>query len=692
MRSFFVILVAQRCNSLGRKSRQKRLADPTRQLPSAAANGADGPGGRRRVLLSLSCVGGLLLVVVSLFLAKRSLSVSDQHRSADVFDLRPSEEPAHDGSPKDADVGHAARTEIHFELPEGVRHRVDEVVKQEQPAASDWATEVWADAAGNQLQQLQRAIEGTKKDRADAAAKIASDQFSCALPGPADLKEVFHQGPIRVARLPKTYLDGPAAIQNDPGGARRLAETLDQLADALGPGEARHAKFKLFRIEAADREVTARVRYESNNHDSRSGQQHTATWLCRWVASSSVDSLRLDSISVESFEQVQIDIPDGRMFVDGTAAVLEKNASYSQQMVIGIDRWVKQLSREFTGQFGHHGLAVADVNGDGLDDIYVCEAGGLPNRLYLQQSDGTARDVSAEAGVDLLDESVGALFLDLDNDGDQDLVVGTEPGLQIAENDGTGQFTWRVMLDVNTDSFSLASADYDSDGQLDLYVCGYNVRKQDPTQRGLPFPVPYHDARNGGRNLLLRNEGRFEFRDVTAQTGLDHNNSRFSMAAAWEDFDGDGDLDLYVANDFGRNNLYQNDGGVFSDIAESAGVEDHGSGMSVAWGDVNGDGRFDLYVGNMFSAAGNRVTYQRRFATGRQNETVEQLRRMARGNTLFINRSVDDKASFIDQSMESDVWLGRWAWSSPFTDFTNDGWLDVVVANGYVTNDRKDDL
>jgi hypothetical protein len=164
------------------------------------------------------------------------------------------------------------------------------------------------------------------------------------------------------------------------------------------------------------------------------------------------------------------------------------------------------------------------------------------------------------------------------------------------------------------------------------------------------------------------------------------------MAAAWEDFDNDGDLDVYVANDFGRNNLYRNDHGRFVDTAAAASVEDHGSGMSVAWGDVDRDGRFDLYVGNMFSAAGNRVTYQRRFTGGRSTDAVEQLRRMARGNTLFMNRTDAKEAAFVDESIEAAVWLGRWAWASQFADLNNDGWPDLVVANGYVTNDDKDDL
>ena len=125
--------------------------------------------------------------------------------------------------------------------------------------------------------------------------------------------------------------------------------------------------------------------------------------------------------------------------------------------------------------------------------------------------------------------------------------------------------------------------------------------------------MPYHDANNGVRNYLLENHGSWEFRDVTAQVGLEQNNRRFSYAASWEDFDNDGDPDLYVANDFGRNNLYRNDSGRFVDVAGQAGVEDISAGMSVTWGDYNQDGLLDIYISNMFSSAGNRITYQRQF-------------------------------------------------------------------------------
>jgi hypothetical protein len=128
---------------------------------------------------------------------------------------------------------------------------------------------------------------------------------------------------------------------------------------------------------------------------------------------------------------------------------------------------------------------------------------------------------------------------------------------------------------------------------------------------------------------------------------------------------------------------------MFKNVAAAAGVEDHASGMSVSWGDFDRDGWMDLYVSNMFSAAGNRVTYQRRFAAGLEDEMVANVQRMARGNTLFRNQG---DGTFSDESVAQDVTQGRWAWGSQFVDVNNDGRQDLVVANGYVTNEDTGDL
>jgi hypothetical protein len=298
------------------------------------------------------------------------------------------------------------------------------------------------------------------------------------------------------------------------------------------------------------------------------------------------------------------------------------------------------------------------------------------------------RDATEDSGAGYLDWSLAALFVDLDGDGDEDLAVSTDAGILLLANDGEANFARRAVVGMRSQPGHLTAADYDGDGDVDLHVCRY--AGDTSVQLGeRSIPVPYHDANNGGTNALLRNDGEFVFTDATELSGLSQNGTRFSFAAAWEDFDDDGDLDLYVANDFGRNNLYLNENGRFRDIAAAAGVEDISAGMGVTWGDVDGDGRADLHVSNMFSSAGNRIAYQRRFREGTDEETLGAMRRHARGNSLF--RNLGD-GSFEDRSVDSGVTMGRWAWAAEMPDLDLDGRQDLVVMNGFVSNDDTKDL
>jgi hypothetical protein len=178
--------------------------------------------------------------------------------------------------------------------------------------------------------------------------------------------------------------------------------------------------------------------------------------------------------------------------------------------------------------------------------------------------------------------------------------------------------------------------------------------------------------------------------------GLDVNNHRYSFAAAWEDFDNDGDQDLYVANDYGRDNLYRNDSRLttegplqFVDISETAHVENSATGMAISWGDYDRDGWMDVYVGNMWSSAGNRITFQNKFQPDAPPEIKRRYQRLVRGNTLLRNLG---NGGFDDRSAPAGVEVGRWAWGSLFFDMNNDGWEDIIVANGYITTADSGDL
>lgn len=480
-----------------------------------------------------------------------------------------------------------------------------------------------------------------------------------------------------------------APLKASLAGIKGLQEAAEGLRTLFA--DAPEVKFKHYRIEPDEdgKRVWSRARVEakgmSASHPGKA--QVTAEWDFLWTA---LDTPVLQSIEVAAWEHATYRGRTKTLFEDRTATVLGGNRSFREQLLRPTDHWRSRIPRDLgVDVVANHGLALGDVNGDQLDDLYLCMQGGLPNRLYLRNPDGTLTDVSRESGTDWLDYCASALIVDFDNDGDRDLLVGQEWRVLFMENDGNARFQLAFGLGTQSQTFSLAAADIDVDGDVDVYVCGYNPPVGGVRSGAMGEPLPYHDAQNGGANMLLRNDGNWEFNEATTDVGLDHNNNRFSFAAAWEDYDNDGDLDLYVANDYGRNNLYHNEGGRFRDIADDLGLEDMSSGMSVAWGDYNRDGWMDLYVSNMFSAAGNRITYQRQFKTSEQEGTKAIFQRHARGNSLF---AATGDGQFRDASEEAGVTMGRWAWGSGFVDLNNDGWQDLVVANGFITTEDTGDL
>ncbi len=563
------------------------------------------------------------------------------------------------------------------------------------PQDDGWTTEAWTEAADDQLHHLSDLLIAQESLTERDVADLIAESFICQPLLPAELEKVYEDKAIVVRRLNAS--DGatkaPATGLRDASG---FVQALNGLLAPLKGATDKHCKFKVFRLEPSGNRMQTTILVQFSGKASGGHLQQSASWQCDWIQPSPTLPPRLLSITVSDYERTESKLPDGPLFADCTEAILGAESSYRDQLAPGLDHWLRRLEvGPSIVATSYHGLAVGDVNGDGLDDLYVCQPGGLngglPNRLYLQQADGTARDASAESGVDWLIETPSALIIDLDNDGDQDLVAATMAGVIFAANDGQGRFRPQALKVLpEAPPIALAAADYDLDGDLDLYAGCYASRAA--TQL-VGRPVPYHDANNGARNALLRNDGNWQFTNVTKAVGLDENNRRFTMACAWEDCDNDGDVDLYVANDFGRNNLYRNDRGQFKDVAAELGVEDISAGMSVSWGDYNRDGWMDLYVSNMWSSAGNRVAYQRRFLNQSADaQTLASFQRHARGNSLFANLGTAEDGGFRDVSVEAAVTMGRWAWSSRMADINNDGWDDILVANGYITQDDTGDL
>ena len=543
------------------------------------------------------------------------------------------------------------------------------------PSEDGWKTEALAEYANKKLKKLGDLFfnDGTLEN-------IITSDFSTEPLSPKELKTLLSKDSIIIQSAdiqPNTKKEGAEHLQKE------LISTRNQTSELP---EERYIKFKIVGIDLKSDQETfnTKVLFNINYKTNSNIVQKNAVWSINWKGLD--EHTKISDITIQSFSQAirQKAFP---LFTEITESVIGENSCYTTQLAHGMNHWLTRAPvRAMLNRFGTPGISIGDVNGDGLDDFFLCQEPGLPNRLFIQQKDGKALELSKEWGVDWIEDSRSSVIADFDNDGDQDLAVACYGMVVIANNNNQRGFEPVTVLRTSWSTSSLAAADYDNDGLVDLYVCAYvNEDNGDSIGTGSNEFV-YHDAENGAANTLFKNTtndpGNLSFIDVTDEAGLNINNSRWSFAASWEDYDNDGDQDLYVANDYGRNNLYNNDKGKFTDLASETDSEDSASGMSVSWADYDRDGNMDLYVSNMFSAAGNRITNQKQFKNSTQQSVRERFRRFARGNTLLRNTG----QIFQDTSLSAGVNMGRWAWGSNFIDFNNDTFPDLIVANGYLTS------
>ena len=332
------------------------------------------------------------------------------------------------------------------------------------------------------------------------------------------------------------------------------------------------------------------------------------------------------------------------------------------------------------------GAAFFDYDNDGDLDLYIVNGAPLPgfeaaapptNSLYQNDGDGTFTDVTEAAGVGDTGYGMGCVAADYDNDGDSDLYVTNFGENLLYQNNGDSTFTDATahagVGNGKKWSSSCAFIDYDHDGNLDLYVVNYldyDIAEDqdwyDPRGRRI-YSNPQVYA--GISDTLYRNNGNETFTDVTRQAGV-YNNDGKGLGVTCGDYDNDGNIDIYVANDTTPNFLYRNVGdGRFVDIGPFAGAayNEHGvaeGGMGVDFGDYNNDGVLDIFVTNF------------------SNET----------NTLYHNTADGALIDFTNVAGLGEASFLKLAWGTKFFDADNDGALDLFVTNGHLYPTESDAL
>jgi len=572
----------------------------------------------------------------------------------------------------------------HYRMPSPL----DALLLKTQAGLDDFVTEKYADEIATILAQWSSGLLQSPQD-VRAVEKALALTFSGSSLRPVESR-VVRPGPAISARH-NTFK--PDATLGRAAFLQELRSALSDFSKILA------AEFQVTSIDAGPMpavlspiQLQTRIRYElvATGRDFYR-EQRVGYWQIAWERSAAGE-IRVRNWQAMNETQSRSTRPG---YVDITAAALGGNASYSSQLLRGTDYWRTVLDGACgIDIYGHNGVSIGDIDDDGFDDLYVCQPGGLPNCLYRNRGDGTFEDITEMSGVGVIENTACALIVDVDNDGQQDLIVVRATGPMLFLNDGGGKFRQKA------DAFQFAAppqgtftgaavADYDRDGWLDIYFCLY-VYYQGTDQ--YKYPSPYYAAENGPPNFMMRNNRDGTFRDITAETGLNQNNTRYSFCCGWSDFNRDGWPDLYVVNDFGRKNLYRNNGnGTFTDIASQAGVEDIGAGMSVCWLDYDNDGAEDLYVADMWTAAGERISMQDIFKKDASAETRALYHKHAMGNSLFRNVSRSGGAAFEDTTRAAGVGIGRWAWSSDAWDFDHDGFLDLYIVNGMVSGPSRKD-
>ncbi len=567
------------------------------------------------------------------------------------------------------------------------------------PKLGDGATVTTYNSAGTGILATLKEIAAAFEKRSEAAlAAVFHPEFDGPSPGNVERRTVFTTPDgIEVA----TWVIPPGPSDPPPGSAASAwAAHFASWSKRFASFD--YAVFKMHLVDEVwrDGSARARFRFELIGPPAAPGKTITERGMfeARFRPAGEKGAMKIASLRYLEGETV---VGPGDLFAE--------RAKES-----GIDFYGKEdprfrpPSKELKFQTLRHaigGASAGDLDGDGHDDVVLTSGEEL--KVVLNKGDGTFRDATAESGLAEVRHANVTGIGDLDNDGDRDLLVGRFfGGNMLFRNEGGGRFTDVTEasgLAADEMTAVLAFADFDNDGNLDIYLGRYLDARND-----VPFMIHY--SRNGAGARLYLGAGGLKFRDVSEASGADDRVLFLGNAAA--DYDRDGDQDIYLANDFGRNVLLRNRGdATFTDVAQETGTVAISAGMGASFGDYDGDGLLDIYVSAIrsnqrwFTQDVNLRPYVLRIIESERRERLQelfldlkrhlgdgwdQLGEIALSGNYLLRQKPD--GTFEDVSEAARARPPGWYWSNGFFDLENDGRLDILAVNGWITGKKKHDL